>query len=771
MGDQQPISAPRFVGQSIGRKENKRFLTGRGRYVDDFVEAGMLHAAILRSPVARGKILSIDTADAAALPGVWGAYTAKELNHLFQPLKSTFSAKVSQAISVVLADTDVCYVGEPVAIVVAEDRYIAEDALDLIDVEYEPMDAIATISAARDGAPCLPGKDNNIGAQMDVALPGCEEAFAAAAHVVSAKIAQGRVSPAPMETRGIIANPIMDGKLEVRLSSQVPHIAKAYLAHMLDIPENHIRVISPDIGGAFGQKFAVARDFLATIGAALILRRPVKYIEDRAENLQVAGHGRAEALELDLAFDANGRMTATRFTVEDNCGADSVSPPGSATGLMAVAHTGAYAIPTVTIKTRDYYTNICGSTPYRGPWAGETLIREITVDKAARQLGIDPVELRRRNIITQWPHTMPLGQQLDRVTPRETLDTAIEMLGYEAFREEQRAARAAGRHIGVGMALCIEPTAISGPNSTDSAEVRLESTGRITATMTCHSQGHSVETTMAQIVADEMGVDVDHVAVVFGDTDVIGFGSGAGGSRQAVVAGGAAKIAGSMLREKILTRAARFLQTSADQLTIRDGQVVASGPGAASITLGALTQASDADPAGEPEGFEGSMSARYTYQPPMFTFSNACHVSTVEVDIETGLVKVLRYIVAEDCGVMLNPAVVEGQVSGGVVQALGNILWEEQHYDDDGNPSAGTFKDYAMPLMTDVPTIEFGHLCTPSDTPTGAKGVGEGGAIVGAPCVYNAIADALSSWDVRLEQLPLTPARILAALGEAKERG
>ena len=769
MGEQKGFSAPRFVGQSIGRKENRRFLTGKGRYVDDFVEAGMLHAAILRSPLAKAKILSLDVSEALKLPGVWAVYTAADMNHLFQPLVSIFADEGNFGIRDVLAVEQVSYVGDPVAIVIADDRYIAEDALELIDIDYDPLDPVTSIDDAKVKEPAIPGKDSNIAAELKIPLPGAAEAFEAAAKVVTGRVAQGRIAPSPMETRGIIANAIMDGKLEIRMSSQNPHQAKAFISKCLAIPENHIRVISPDIGGAFGQKFGVNRDFLSVIGASIMLRRPVKWIEDRAEALQAGGYGRAERLQLGMAFDADGTMLATDFRMEDDAGADPVSPPGGTAQLMALMHTGAYAIPTMMAECKAYFTNITGATAYRGPWAGETLIRELTVDKAARELGIDPIELRRRNIITQWPHKLPLGQPIDGLTPRETLDLAVEIIGYDAFRAEQAKAREQGRYIGLGTALCIEPTAISGGgNATDTAEVRLEVTGKVTAVMTCHSQGHSVETTMAQIIADEMGVDVGDVTISFGDTDAIGFGAGAGGSRQAVVAGSAAKVASGLLREKILSVASHFMQTPADQLRLENGAIVGQGASAPSMTLAQIGKASHLNPASLPEGVEPSFATRYCYAPPMFTFSNACHISTVEVDIETGLVKMLRYVVAEDCGIMLNPAVVEGQIAGGVMQALGNVLWEEQHYDEYGNPGAGTFKDYAMPLCTDAPTIEYAHLCTPSNSPTGAKGVGEGGAIVGAPCVYNAIMDALSPFGVEMEQLPLSPARILAAIKAAR---
>ena len=769
MADSTP-SAPRFVGQSIHRKENGRFLAGRGQYVDDHVVPGMLHAAFLRSPMARAKILSIDVAAARALPGVYAVYTAAELNGQFQPLKYIFGGTDPIGLDYVLAADEVAFVGDPIAIVVAEDRYIAEDAAELIDVDYDPLDPVVTIEDARTMGPALPGHSDNVAVDLHVALPGAEEAFANAARVVSGRVAQGRLAPTPIEGRGIISDPRMDGRLEVHLTSQNPHQAKAYLAAMLGMPENHVRIISPDIGGAFGQKYCFGRDLLATVGASRLLRRPVKWIEDRSEALLAGGHSRTERLSLDMAFDENGRILATGLGFEDAVGADPMTNPSGNGQLAMLFHTGAYAVPTVRADVEVFFSNTCGIIPYRGPWAGETLIREITMDKAARALGIDPVELRRRNIFTQQPHTLPMGPVIDGVTPRECLDMVVEAIGYEDFRIEQAAARRSGRFIGIGTAVYIEPCAISsGGNSSDTAAIRLEPSGQVTATMTCHSQGHSVETTMAQVIADELGVDVEDVTIVFGDTNAIGFGAGSGGSRQALVGGGAAKVASAMLRDKILRVASHFLQLPEADLRLEGGKVVSGAATGPSIALRELGQAAYLDPGTLPEGAGAGLEAQYRFAPPMFSYSNAAHACTVEVDIATGMVRFLRYVVAEDCGVMLNPAVVEGQIAGGVVQAMGNVLWEEQHYDADGNPGAGTFKDYAMPLATDAPKIEYLHLCTPSDTPTGAKGVGEGGAIVGPPAIYNAILDALAPFDVTLEQLPLTPARIVAALNEAMD--
>jgi carbon-monoxide dehydrogenase large subunit len=769
MGDIFTSASPRFVGKSVKRKENKRFLTGRGLFVDDMVIPGMLHAAILRSPVARARMVSIDTSAALELPGVLEVFTAADINHLFGPLLNSGDETMPFGVDVVLAAELVSFVGEPIAIVLAENRYVAEDALELIDVDYDLLDPVIEIEDARTAPPCLPGKDSNLVHSMDMPLPGAEEAFAAAATVVATRIRQPRVAPTPMEARGIICDPRMPDRLDIHMTSQNPHEARAYFSKMLGIPENHVRIMAPDVGGGFGQKYSMGRDYLATIAASRLCGRPVKWIEDRAEALVAGGFGRKEHLGLAIAFDAGAIMRATRFDWEDNCGAEQASSQGVAT-LASLMHTNAYNIPTTSIKTRGWYTNIGPTIAYRGPWAGETLIREVLIEKAARELGIDCIELRKRNLIRQWPHMLPLQVSMDGITAEECLDLLVEKVGYEEFRKEQAEARKQGRYLGIGISLCIEPTAISPLNFVESVVVRMDGSGKYIASVSCTSQGHSIETTFAQVVADEMSCDVEDVTISYGDTsNGAGFGMSAGGSGQAVKGGGALVIASGKLRSKLLGIAAHLLQTTADQLELRAGQVV-SKSGGASISLAEIARTSNTESQNLPLGTDPGLSADASYANGGMTFANAAHACIVEVDIETGIVKVLRYVVAEDCGVLLNPAVVEGQVSGGIAQGIGNILWETQTFDENGTPGATTFKDYAMPLANDIPVIEFHHICTPSDTPTGAKGVGEGGAIVGAPACYNAVMDALAPFAAEIEQLPLSPSRILAAVAKGRSK-
>lgn len=765
--------APRFVGQSVKRKEDPRFLTGRGQFVDDHIVPGMLHAAFLRSPVARARIRSIDLSAARALPGVHRVFVAPDINSSLRPMTYSLGTSDPMVLTAPLADAQASYVGEPIALIVAEDRYVAEDAAELIDLTFDLLKPVTTAAQAKTAGPCLPGINSNLAVAIDTETPEVTAIFERAAVVVRKTIASARAAPTPMETRGVIAHRVTADQMVVWLASQNPHHAAAYLAGVLDMPESQVRVIAPDVGGGFGQKFFIHRDELAVIAAARLMGRPIKWIEDRSEALVAGGHSRTEELGLELAFDDDGHILATRFSFQDNVGADPLQPPSINPQLAMMFHTGPYKVAHTAAKVGSYFTNTNGNVAYRGPWAGETLIREAAMDEAARVLDLDPIELRRRNIITaaDQPHRLPVGIELSGVTPLETLDQALEILDYPSFRAEQARLRAEGRYIGLGTSIYIEPSAVSGGSSaSDVTEVRIDVSGKATAIMTVHSQGHSVETTMAQVIADELGLPLEDVSVSFGDTRAIGFGSGAGGSRQAVVGGGSAKLAAGQLGEKLRKLGAHLMQTSPDELRLEGGAVVAPGPTPRSVSFKELAEVAYRAPLTLPDGMEPGLEARFRYAGPPFTFSNATHLCVAEVDIRTGLVKVLRWIVSEDCGVMLNPAVVEGQVSGGVVQGIGGVLWEHQTYDAHGNPGAATLKDYLLPLATDIPLIEFGHICTPSPTPTGAKGVGEGGAIVAPPAMFNAVVDALAPFGVSFDALPLTPTRIMAALEAARGR-
>ena len=536
------------------------------------------------------------------------------------------------------------------------------------------------------------------------------------------------------------------------------HETRNFFARYLQIPEASIRVTARDVGGGFGQKMFVFREECAIVLASRLLGRPVKWIEDRRENLIAAGHSRNELGTVRLAID--GDQVIQAMTIEHV--ADVGAYPPCPAILDPQLLPGPYKIPRLGFSMSMVWTNTMGKTAYRGPWMFETTAREMAIDHAARTLGIDPVELRRANLLSSadLPFTSPGGKQFDEITPLETMEQALELLDYDAFRKEQAAARNEGRLLGLGISVYVEPTSMNAPTlATEGATVRVEASGTVVVHIGTTSHGQSVETTMAQIVADTLGVDYDDVTVVQADTQSTPYGPGTGGSRTAVVAGGAARAATLAVREKVLAVAAHALEAASEDLEIEAGAVFVTGTPARSITMKEVAAAAyrfaDQLPAELSAGLEATVRFRPTRFP---TWSNATHLCVVEVDRDTCVPRVLRYIVSEDCGRMINPTVVEGQIFGGVVQGLGGVLLEDFVYDGDGNPLTTTFMDYLLPTTTEVPEIEIGHIETDSSTnPGGYKGMGEGGAIGAHACVANAVGDALAPLGIDVLATPLGP--------------
>ncbi len=769
-------TAGRFVGQKVLRREDPRLLTGHGTYVDDVVVPGMLHAAFVRSDHARARITSIDVDDARALQGVRAVLTGADLNPVvgsMQPTMFQGDAPPSMCSPVrPLADGDVRFVGDLVAIVVAESRYVAEDACELVLVEYEPLDAIVDPERARDEPAELvhPELGSNVAGQIPTPPdPDLDAAFAAAAHVVTERIVQHRHTNVPMETRGVIASyEPASGELDVVLSTQNPHEARQVCSRLTGVPEHLVRVRGADVGGGFGQKYFVQRDELTVIAAARHLGCAIKWIEDRRENLIASVHARADVATVKVAVDADARFTAAHLDHVEDCGAYPVGGTGGVGPFVAMLFPGPYRLPKMGFTSTSVWTNTCGRGAYRGPWMFESVAREEVVDLVAREIGLDPLELRRRNVIgaDELPYTTAMGMPLDHVTPSETLEQAVGIIGYDEFRaEQQRAFAHEGRLLGVGIGLYVEPTSMaSGSIGVETATVRVQPSGTVTVLLGTGSHGQGVETTMAQVVAEHLGVDIDDVTVVQGDTASAPFGAGTGGSRTAVVAGGAARAASTEVREKAVQVAAHLLEAAPEDLEVEAGRITVRGTPSRGVAIAEVARVAYNSPAELPEGIAPGLEATVSYQAPPITWSNACHVCTVEVDPGTGLVRLLRYVVSEDCGVMINPMIVEGQIAGGVVQGIGGVLYEHLVYDEWGTPLTTTFLDYLVPTATEVPEIEYGHVETRSPTPGGHKGMGEGGAIGSPPAVFNAVADALALRGVKVTEQPLTPSRILAAL-------
>jgi aerobic carbon-monoxide dehydrogenase large subunit len=769
--------AARFVGQAVHRKEDRRLLTGHGQYVDDIAPAGTVHAAFLRSELPRATITRIDTAAARALPGVVAVFTWQDFDGRFG---EAWHAMLGEQLQVPppLAVTDVRHVGDPLALVVAETRYVAEDACELIEVDYVPATAVVDYRTAAGETEHLVhgawGFPTN--AMVEVPFtplsPDLDEAFAAADHVVEATIEQNRYLCVPMEGRGIVASwtPGRD-ELDVVCSCQGVHETRNFFARYLGVPEANVRVTARDVGGGFGQKMFVFREECAVVLASRLLGRPVKWIEDRRENLVAAPHARNESGRVRVAVDDDGTIQAIAVDHVADVGAYPACPAVIDPQLLP----GPYRIPRLGFSMAMVWTNTMGKGAYRGPWMFETTAREMAIDIAARRLGLDPVEIRRRNLLSgdDLPFTTPGGKVFQEITPRETLEQALALLDLEGFRREQADARAAGRWLGLGVSVYVEPTSMGTPTlATEGATVRVEASGKVVAFIGTTSHGQSIETTMAQVVADHLGVDYDDVTIVQADTQSTPYGPGTGGSRTAVVAGGAAREATLAVRQKVVAIAAHAMEASPHDLDIAGGSVFVRGTPTRAMTMGEVATAAYRLADTLPPDVEPGLEATVRFRPTQFpTWSNATHLCVVEIDPDTCVPTILRYIVSEDCGPMINPRVVDGQIHGGVVQGIGGALYEDFVYDPDGNPLTTTFMDYLLPTTTEVPDIEIGHVETVSTTnPGGFKGMGEGGAIGSHAAVANAVADALAPLGIEVTATPLGPNdihRLVEAAGAA----
>lgn len=766
-------AASRYVGTRVHRVEDERLLTGRGTFVDDVVRPGMLHACFVTSPFARARIRGIDTAGALALPGVHAVFTAADLNPgVHEQWYTSFGPKAPDTPRPPLADGEVRFVGDPVALVVAVDRYIAEDAAELVDVDYEPLPPVVDYVTAQD-SPDLVHADyaNNLAGQLGAALSEESAAiFDGAAHVVRETIYQQSYAAVPMETRGIVAE-WSGGDMTIWSATQGPHEVRMFLARVLGLPEHRVRVIMRDTGGGFGQKVMPQREDMCIALAAMRMRATVKWIEDRRENLISAGQSRHEHGDAHLAFDEEGRILAAHLDHVQDVGAYPTPWPVGTGAAVGMLFPGPYRVPRAGFTSTSVFSNTVGRTAYRGPWQFESVAREVLLDIAARRMGMDPVELRRRNMLRrdELPLANPNGMPYSDMSPLETFEHALELLDYEAFRHDQAEARAAGRSVGVGTCSYVEPTTSAQPfYATEGATIRIEPSGMVNVYVAGGSAGNSLETTVVQLTADALGVDIDDVHSIQGDTALTPFGAGTGGSRSGSMLAGAVAETASILRERITAIAAHTLEASPDDIEIVGGRASVRGTPSSGLSIAEIAQIAyfkvHALPPEVPPGLEAS--ARYRAQAPLI-WANATHVCTCEVDLSTGQVHLLRYIVSEDCGPMINPDIVEGQIAGGTVQGIGGALYEHLAYDEVGNPLTTTFMDYLLPTMTEVPIIEYGHVETPGPGPGGYKGVGEGGAIGAPPAVVNAVADALAPLGVTITRLPLTPAVILELVQQA----
>ncbi|ANZ20319.1 xanthine dehydrogenase family protein molybdopterin-binding subunit [Streptomyces noursei] len=774
----------RLIGRSVPRREDPRLLTGRGRFVDDIALPGMLHAQFVRSTVAHGEITAIDLSAVRAVPGVVAAFTAEDLKagDIIARLDRPPQEFVTTAMPVLARDR-VRYVGEPVAIVVARDAYAAEDGIEAARVRYAVRPPVTSEAAAlADGAPLVHAEAAR-NTLVDVELfatDGIDEVFAAADRVVRVEARTGRQNALPLETRGAVAHwDDREEQLVLHTCTQVPHQVRTVASRCLRLAERAVRVVVPDMGGGFGLKCVVGREEIAAAAAALRLRRPVKWIEDRKDALSASFLAREQHYDVRAAFDANGRILALDADVVCDMGAYSCYPfTAGIEPLMAAAEMpGVYTVPAYRVRGRAVATNKAPSAPYRGVSRPQyVMVMERLFERAARELDLDPVEIRRRNLITSFPYTGVNGITYDPGSYRESLDLCERTLRAEGWYDRQRTARAEGRHVGIGYACFSERTGYGSAAFAqrkmavvpgfDLSEARMDPSGAVTVTTGTMSHGQSHETTLAQIVADELGLDLDKVRLHQGDTDRVPYGWGTFASRSVAIGGSAVRLAAGRLGDKLRALAAARWDVPVDRTALGRGEVFRRDDPDTAIGYVELAELAYLRADLLPKDIEPGLTATASFD--VFndgTFSNATHGTVVELAPDTGRVEILRYVCVEDCGVAINPQVVEGQCRGGIAQGIAGALFERVTYDAQGEPSATSFMDYKVPTAHEIPDVAIHHLQTPcAFTETGAKGAGEGGTIGAPAAVLNAVNDALRPTGVELDDTPITPETVHRAL-------
>jgi carbon-monoxide dehydrogenase large subunit len=785
-------TSARVFGSGIRRREDPRLLTGTARYTADFTLPGMVHAAVLRSPHGHARIRAVDTSRATKVPGVIGVFTGADTEKALQPIPCAWllpNAELKTAPYRVIAKDVVRYVGDAVAVVVAESEYQAYDALEQIDVDYEPLPAVVDPQkAAAPGAPQLHAEaPGNIAFHWTVAGGDVDAAFSSAAVVVRDRIIQQRLIPTAMETRGAVAQYTpATGELTVWNTTQNPHIVRFILSVVTGVPEDRLRVVAPEVGGGFGSKIAqIQGDFIAAF-CSMKLGRPVKWIETRSENYLSTTHGRDHVQEVELAATSDGRVLGLRCSVWAGMGGYlSTAAPGIPTILHGLMLSGPYQVPALKEDVYGVYTNTTPVEAYRGAGRPEaTFMLERMLDILARKLALDPVEVRRRNLIPAFDngHDVVTGLKYDSGNYAAALDKALTHVGYDALRTEQAEARRIGRHIGIGVSTYVEicglgPSQVAGAigfqgGLWESAIVRFHPTGKVNVFIGASPHGQGEETTFAQVVADELGVAVTDVKIVHGDTDNTPMGWGTYGSRTTAVGGAALAVATRKIKEKATLLASHLLEAAVEDMDYADGKFFVKGSPDRHKTIQDIALMANVA-WNLPQGMEAGLEASSFYDPPNFTYPFGAHVAVVEVDGETGHVRLKRYVAVDDCGPQINPVIVEGQVHGGVVQGIGQALWEEAVYDGNGQLVTGSLADYAIPRADQLPDIEVLHTVTPSPHhPLGVKGIGEAGTIASTCTVYNAVIDALQPFGVDNIQMPLTPERVWRAInGQAKRGG
>lgn len=789
-GSAAPVIQPaRSIGTRVIRKEDARLTTGRGNYVGDMKLPGMLHATALRSSFAHAEIKSIDASAALQMDGVIAFFSAADIAGKVasfpEPALSEVNPKVKAAINLDIKNnpmeglpTDrVLWVGEPIGYLVAESRYLAEDAIETILVDYDPLPVVADMdSALAPGAPVLhPYLDSNVQQTYDVGTGDVDAALDGANHVLTARLAMGRQVANAMEPRGMLAV-YEEGRDQITVWSTTvrPHLLRAIITEMLGMPTDSVTCIGPDIGGSFGSGMFHEEAMIPFL--ARELKRPIRWIEDRRENLQNTRHARDQVHDVEVGFNDDGSIVALRDDFKVDFGAH--NHYAITVSYNIVAHfRGPFKIDNFSVRGTGVLTNKAPCAPVRGAGRPEcAFVMDRVVDMVADELGIDPIEVRIKNMITpeDMPHDMGVpyrdGKTIfyDRGDFPAQLTQALDLIDIDAWRARSDEARGTSRRIGIGIGSFLEGSGV-GPH--EGAIVRIDQTGKVSLYTGAQPHGQGLETTLAQIAADQLGVDPDDVTVRATDTSAIAFGIGTFASRSGVVAGNATAMAALRVRDKVLAVAGELLEVSPDDLDIVDGVARVKGSPGKGATFEEIAEAAAPGPRSRmPDGMDPGLEAQYYFVPPTVTWASGTQVAVVEVDEETGFARLLDYAAVDDCGNMLNPMIVEGQVHGGIAHGLGNAMLEEAVYDSEGQLLTSTYMDYLLPTSAEMPDIKLGHQTFPSErNPLGVKGVGEGGAVSPPAAIANAIVDAFRPLKLAINRTPITPQSILEAIDEAKK--
>jgi aerobic carbon-monoxide dehydrogenase large subunit len=771
---------PKLIGQRVKRREDPRLIQGRGTYVDDVALVGMQHLAFKRSDVAHARIVSIDTGAAEAMDGVEAVFTGVQIAEFLgpMPIGTPFPSPEHRAVAV----DAVRYSGEPVAVVVARDRYAARDAADAIVVSYDPLPAVVDVEQAMTGKPTVihPDFPNNlaialvpsgtgVSASGSVDDSAINAAFAKADVIISQRMVNQRLAPNSMEPRGVVAHfEPGKGTMTVWSSTQNPHILRTFIAALTGLGQDQVRAIAPEVGGGFGSKINIYGEEYVSAAVSKRLGIPVKWIEDRSEAFVATIHGRDIIGYVDLAAQRDGTLLGLKLRLIADIGAYNMLLTAAIPTLTMMMANATYNIPAVRATLTEVFTNKTPTDAYRGAGRPEaTYFVERGMDMLARELQMDPAELRRKNFIKphQFPFATQTGAVYDSGDYEKALDLALKNAQWDRLKAERDAARAQGRLVGLGLAMYVEVCGI-GPSASlptggwEHSQVTVERDGRISATTGASPHGQGNETTFAQMLADQFGVPFDHVTILHGDTGVVKQGIGSFGSRSQAVGGTALFMAGAKVKKKMAKFAAALFEAHEDDLIFENGTISVKGSPASAKPFASVAAYAYV-PVPLPEGLEPGLSDEAFFEPTNNTYPFGCHISMLEIDRETGEPKLLKLVAVDDAGNLINPLIVEGQIHGGLAQGIGQALIEEVVYGEDGQLLTGSYMDYALPRAIDFPRFELDATVTPTPVnPLGAKGVGEAGTLGSTPCIVNAAVDALSDCGVKHVDMMLRPEKL-----------